>query len=71
MRYYTQDDVVKMLESKQGVKMQKDFAEEVGVSAPFLANVMAKVRMPDSVILGFLGLEQADRLYLRVGKGKR
>ena len=68
MRYYTQDDVVKMLESKQGVKMQKDFAEEVGVSAPFLANVMAKVRMPDSVILTWLGLEKVEQLYRQKGK---
>ena len=68
MRYYTQDDVVKMLESKQGVKMQKDFAEEVGVSAPFLANVMAKTRMPNKVILSFLGLEKVEQLYRQKGK---
>ena len=68
MRDYTRDDVVKILESKQGTLKQKEFAEKIGVSAPFLANVVAKVRMPDSVILKFLGLEKVEQLYRQKGK---
>ena len=71
MRDYTRDDVVKMLEAKQGALKQKEFAEKIGVSAPFLANVVAKVRMPDGTILKFLGLEKVEQLYRRARNGKR
>lgn len=62
-RYLSQDEVVALLEHKRGSSRQKDFAAKVGVSAPFLANVMSKERYPSDVVLNFLGLEDAGKMY--------
>jgi len=63
--------IPEQLKGSMGTLKQKEFAEKIGVSAPFLANVVAKVRMPDGTILKFLGLEKVEQLYRMAGKGKR
>lgn len=70
-RYFTKAEVVELLKKRKGdfVK-QKDFAEKVGVSAPFLANVVSGERLPSRIVLDFLGLEDAGQLYKLKGKVK-
>lgn len=67
MRYFSIDDIPRLLKEKQSEMRQKDYAAVIGVSAPFLANVVAGIRTPDVKILDYLGLEDAGQLYRAKG----
>jgi hypothetical protein len=56
LKVYTRDDVIRMLKAKQGSQRAKYFAQEIGVSAPYLNDVYAGNRTPSHKILSFLGL---------------
>lgn len=61
--YLTRHDVVELLFSMVKVCSQKEVAEELGVSAQYLNDVLLERRKPGKSILVPLGLEQVA-LYL-------
>lgn len=56
MKTYTKEQVIAKLRAKQGRKRAGKFAEEIGVSAPYLSDVYAGNRAPGGKILDFMGL---------------
>lgn len=56
-RIYTVAEVTALLIERQGSRTQKDLAEEMGVSAQYLSDVLSGRRGPGQSILAYLGLE--------------
>jgi hypothetical protein len=72
IRYFSREEVRETLKKRKGLnEKQKEFAARVGVSAPFLANVVSGERLPNGTVLDFLGFEDAGQLYKSKGKVKR
>jgi len=54
---YGREEVLRRLEERRGNRTQKALAEEMGVSPPYLSDVLAGRRDPGPAILSFVGLE--------------
>jgi transcriptional regulator with XRE-family HTH domain len=67
-KFYTTDDIIVELKSKQGVRTQTEFAEEIGITQGFLNKVYSGVRNPDIKILDYLSLVEVGPLYQRKGR---
>lgn len=60
-RTYTHDELLAILEEKKGERTITEFAEEVGVSAPMLSNILCGHRRmdgPTSRVLKYLGMRK-------------
>jgi len=57
--YYTREDVVKLLKSRQGSKTLADFSDEIGISFQLLSAVFNGTRQPNGKLLKFLKLRKA------------
>lgn len=63
MKQFTPDQVRKMLLDSMKVRRgksisQKELAQEIGVSPPFLNSILMGAREPQGKVLEFLGLER-------------
>lgn len=56
---YTEDEIVSRLLQRQGERSQKALADEMGISAVYLSDVLNHRRSPGPAILSFLGFELA------------
>jgi hypothetical protein len=56
-----QQDVVEMLQRRQGKQSLRSFAGEVGCSAAYLSDVFRKLRQPGPKILEYLGLGRTEQ----------
>ena len=54
---YTKEEVLRRLAEKQGSRTQTALAEEIGISRPYLSDVLNGRRDPGPAILSFVGLE--------------
>jgi hypothetical protein len=54
----TEDEIVELLTRRLGKKTKKDFAEEIGVTPPYLGDVLAGKRAPGPAILRFLKIKR-------------
>lgn len=63
--YLTPSEVADELKKRQGLRTQTEFADELGISQPFLANIYGQKRKPTQAILDVLKLEDAGTLYRR------
>lgn len=59
----TKDEVVAILEGKQGVLSQKELAEKAKVSQQYLCDVLKRRRDPSGKLLKFLGIEDVGKRY--------
>jgi transcriptional regulator with XRE-family HTH domain len=59
VRKLSQEEVVGMLQKKQGDMTQKDLAAQIGVTQQYLCDVLLGRRDPGPRILQFLGIEKA------------
>lgn len=57
-RSMTQTEVLELLRKKQGGRMQKELAEEIGISDAYLSDIFNERREPGDRILDWLGLEK-------------
>jgi len=54
----TRERLIARLKQMQGTKTQEQFAQELGISRPFLSDIYAGKRDPGEKVLGKLGLER-------------
>lgn len=57
-RTITQDKVVGMLRKKQGKRSLREFARELGISAPYLSDIYKGRRNPGPAILDQFGIQK-------------
>jgi transcriptional regulator with XRE-family HTH domain len=55
----TEGDVVALLRKRQGSRTAKEFADEIGISQPYLSDIFAFRRSPGPKIQEFLGIEKS------------
>ena len=53
-----QDKVVEMLRKKQGKRSLRQFARDLGISAPYLSDIYKGRRNPGPAILSQIGIEK-------------
>jgi transcriptional regulator with XRE-family HTH domain len=58
MKQLTQEQVIELMRKKQGDRMAKDYAAELGISRPYLSDIYAGKREPGPTVLAKLGLEK-------------
>jgi len=54
----TQENVVEMLRKKQGKRSLREFARDLGISAPYLSDIYKGRRNPGPTILEQFGLRK-------------
>ena len=59
-RTYKAEDVIEMLKRKQGKSGLRQFATELGISAPYLSDIYKGRRSPGPAVLEKLGLVRKD-----------
>jgi transcriptional regulator with XRE-family HTH domain len=59
------DDVVALLQKRQGDRTQIQFCAEVGCSQSYLSEIYRGTRDPGQLILQWLGLEETETTYVR------
>lgn len=52
------EHVIELMRKAQGNKSQKDFAAELGISAPYLSDIYKGFRRPGRAILKKFGLQK-------------
>lgn len=58
MKQLTQQQVVELLRKKQGTRLAKELAEELGISPGYLSEIYKGTREPGPSVLEKLGLEK-------------
>ena len=58
MQSLTDDDVLELIRKRKGEKSLRAFAEEIGITAPYLSDILKKNRSPGKTVLKFFGLEK-------------
>jgi transcriptional regulator with XRE-family HTH domain len=66
----TQDDLIKMLKREQGKKSLRQFAEEIGISAPYLSDIYKGRRMGGKKVLDYFGLEKTTTVVTEISISK-
>lgn len=52
------NDPIEMLKSLQGAQSRRKFAQEIGISAAYLCDVLNRRQPPGPAVLAYLGLER-------------
>jgi transcriptional regulator with XRE-family HTH domain len=58
MAVMTDDDVLELIRKRKGEKSLREFAKEIGITAPYLSDILKKNRSPGKTVLKFFGLEK-------------
>lgn len=58
MKRLTREDVIELLQRKQGDKTQVEFAAEIGISPSYLSEIYRGTREPAAKVLDWLKLER-------------
>ena len=61
----TRDQLVKLLQKRQGGRAQRELAEELGISPAYLSDIYLGKRDPGESVLEKLGLEK-QTVYVKV-----
>jgi hypothetical protein len=70
MKTYTQDQVVAKLQAAKTGKNGKEFAAELGISAPYLFDILGGNRPPSEQVLNFLGLKRIKTVQITYVEAK-
>ncbi len=66
----TNEDVLKMLKTRQGELSLRDFGRVVGVTAPYLSDLYNGNREPGPKIMRFLGLRKERTVEVEYRKAR-
>lgn len=64
-KLYTPSEIIDELKSRQGVRAQTDFAEEIGITQGTLNKVLSGKLGPGEKVLQYLELEEVGPMYRR------
>jgi hypothetical protein len=68
MKLLTLDDVLALMKTRQGKRLNKNFAKTLGISASYLSDIYGKKRDPGDSVLRAMGIER--RVFYEANHGR-